>query len=554
MKKEKPAGSAAWLPILVACIVQVGTSGDNTVLAIATNQFIHGLGATIDQVQLANIVYALFCGALCVFFGMLGMVKGFKNLLMVGAVLCAAGEVVVVVATDMDVVVWVARPLMGLGAAMMLPSILGIIVALYDKRERAVAFGCVGAATGIATILMPIGAGLIIDAWGYQAAFFIMAVWFIAVFFSVWKVIPASKPANVRVDYVGTVLASIGLVMFFIGCFKISTWGLIAPLAAPFTILGISPALPLALLGLTVLFFTTVIEKRIEGKHGAALIPQSYLKTRQVRNGLYLTGLIFLLFGSTCFIVLSWIMLVAGKGGTATGVAFSVMAVPMIILAIAIPKKFSHWSPRMVVMMSIVAAVSGVACILMSLRLDGFDPTMMYIGLALVGTGQGGFSSQSAMVVAAALNPRDAAQSGGIQCSVRNVWHAGGFAIIGAVLLFSVTAKYKEAVEESHLAPVVKEYVANTVVHGFMDNQQLMSTLTDAGATEEEALAALAIYKQARIESGRLAFGALILLLLLHAPGFMGIQTEGWTKKNTLARGVDDDDAMVSLKCPNAES
>ncbi|XEH49909.1 hypothetical protein NMD75_00370 [Edwardsiella tarda] len=38
-------------------------------------------------------------------------------------------------------------------------------------------------------------------------------------------------------------------------------------------------------------------------------------------------------------------------------------------------------------------------------------------------------------------------------------------------------------------------------------------------------------YKIARIESARWAFWSLVLLVLLHIPGFMGIPTQGWTVK-----------------------
>lgn len=105
------------------------------------------------------------------------------------------------------------------------PSVLGIIVSLYEGKERAVAFGGVGAATGFAAVIMPIGAGLIMDLSGYQAAFSTMSVWFIAVFIAAWKIIPDIKPAQMRVDYVGTALASLGLLAFIIGCSKISVWG-----------------------------------------------------------------------------------------------------------------------------------------------------------------------------------------------------------------------------------------------------------------------------------------------------------------------------------------
>lgn len=530
INKEK-SGMGMWLPLLVLCFAQVGTSGDNSVLSMSTNQFITQLNASMNQVQLANIVYSLLAGALMVFGGMLGIAKGFKKVFMAGAALCATGEALAVIAPNMDILIWGARSLTGFGAALMIPSVLGIIVSLYEGKERAVAFGGVGAATGVAAVVMPIGAGIIMDASGYQAAFGTMSGWFILVFLAAWKIIPEIKPAQMRVDYVGTILASLGLLAFIIGCSKVSVWGLLEPMSAPFTVMGISPALPLAILGIAIMIGTMIVEKKIEKQHGAALIPESFIKTRQVRNGLYVTGLIFAVFGAAFFVTLSWIMVVAGLGGAATGVAMAVMAAPMIVLSLGIPKKFSYLSPRMVVMASSMAVCGGAISMALSLQPDGFNPVLMYAGLLLLGCGQGGYASQSAMIVASALNPRDAAQSGGIQCSTRNVWQAAGVAIIGAVMLFSSTSLYKSAIEQSDVASVVKMYVADTPVHGFMSNEVLLGKLTEAGAELPQAEKALDIYKQTRIESAQYAFWSLTLLVLLHIPGFMGIPTQGWSKK-----------------------
>ncbi|EPG0367455.1 MFS transporter [Photobacterium damselae] len=538
MENTQNKNMMMWLPLIVVCIAQVGTSGDNSVLSMSTNEFISKLGASMDQVQLANIVYSLLAGALMVFGGMLGIAKGFKRIFMTGAALCAVGEALAVIAPNMVILIWGARSMTGLGAALMIPSVLGIIVSLYEGKERAVAFGGVGAATGFAAVIMPIGAGLIIDLSGYQAAFSTMSIWFVAVFIAAWKIIPNIKPAQMRVDYIGTVIASLGLLAFIIGCSKISVWGLIEPMDTPMTVFGISPALPLALLGIVIMFVTMKIEKGIEEKHGAALIPQSFIHTRQVRNGLYVTGLIFAVFGAAFFVTLSWIMVVAGKGGIETGLSMAVMAGPMIILSLGIPKKASHLSPRMVVLVSTGLVILGAILMLNSLLPDGFEPIQMYLGLALLGAGQGGYASQSAMIVASALNPRDAAQSGGIQCSTRNVWQAAGVAIIGAVLLFSSTAIFKNQIERSTVSSVVKEYVAQTPVHGFMANDAMTEKLKNIGAIDEDIEHALTIYKATRIESAQWAFWSLVLFVALHIPGFMGIPTQGWTSKKSVEKTV----------------
>lgn len=529
-QNKKPT---VWLPLIIVCLAQVGTSGDNSVLSMSTNQFISRLGASMDQVQLANIVYSLLAGALMVFGGMLGIAKGFRRVFMAGAALCAVGEAVAVISPNMDILIWGARSLTGFGAALMIPSVLGIIVSLYEGKERAIAFGGVGAATGFAAVIMPIGAGLIIDLSGYHAAFSTMSVWFIAVFIAAWKIIPEIKPVQMRIDYTGTVLASLGLLAFIIGCSKISIWGLIEPIEAPITLFGISPALPLAILGVAIMAATMLIEKSIEAKHGAALIPQSFIRTRQVRSGLYVTGLIFAVFGAAFFVTLSWIMVVAGKSGIETGLSMAVMAGPMIILSLGIPKKASHLSPRRVVLASTGIVIAGTVLMLNSLLPDGFEPVQMYFGLALLGAGQGGYASQSAMIVASALNPRDAAQSGGIQCSTRNVWQAAGVAIIGAVLLFSSTAIFKSQIESSAVSTLVKEYVLQTPVHGFMANSVMAEKLQNIGASTKDIEKALIVYKTTRIKSAQWAFWSLVIFVVLHIPGFIAIPGKGWTTKKT---------------------
>ncbi len=97
MESSQNKNAMMWLPLIVVCIAQVGTSGDNSVLSMSTNEFISKLGASMDQVQLANIVYSLLAGALMVFGGMLGIAKGFKRVFMAGAALCAAGEALAVI-------------------------------------------------------------------------------------------------------------------------------------------------------------------------------------------------------------------------------------------------------------------------------------------------------------------------------------------------------------------------------------------------------------------------------------------------------------------------
>lgn len=533
IERNKKHG-AFWLPLMVVCLAQIGTTGDNTVVSFATRQFIENLHASMDQVQLVNTVYSLLAGALMVFGGMLGIAKGFKNVFLIGALFCTIGELIAVITPNMSVLIWGARIITGFGGALMIPSVLGIIVSLYQGVDRMLAFGAVGSATGIANIAVPIISGLIMDNLGYKFAFSIMAMWFVILLIGAYFLIPSIKSNLIRMDYSGTVLTFIGLILFIIGFSKISVWGLITPLHAPFTVLGIAPTLPMIVLGVLIMVLTLVWERRVEKIHGAALIPQSFIGTRQVRNGLYVTGLVFTILGSVnIFMVPTWVMVVSGQSSTQSALVLMFIAVPMIVLSILIPKKFSYLSPRAVVMVSSLLLLLG--CLVMAFSLEPGDYSrLMYVGLFLCGLGAGGYFSQATMIVTSALNPRDAAQSSGVVCSSRNVWEAAAIAIIGSVFLFGMTTIFKHEVAHSSLSPAIKEHIANKPVIYVVSMKAMQAELSVTDATSrdvKQSLALLAIYQRAQVSAGRYAFFALFIIVLLHIPGFIGIQTKGWSER-----------------------
>ena len=96
--------------------------------------------------------------------------------------------------------------------------------------------------------------------------------------------------------------------LFLVGVSRISAWGLIEPFAAcPFTIAGISPCLPMAILGVVILIVMINVEKKVEEKNGFALLPQSFLKTPQVLAGLAASAITFFFMGVQSILMLSLI-------------------------------------------------------------------------------------------------------------------------------------------------------------------------------------------------------------------------------------------------------
>ena len=81
---------------------------------------------------------------------------------------------------------------------------------------------------------------------------------------------------KLKFDGVGVALAATGLFLFLVGVSRISAWGLVEPFpACPFTIAGISPCLPMAVLGVIILIVEYFQDKKTE--------PQLTLKSISAR-------------------------------------------------------------------------------------------------------------------------------------------------------------------------------------------------------------------------------------------------------------------------------
>lgn len=504
-----------YLPLIVLMFTQIGTSGDNAVLSVATSALMSALHATMNDIQLANMVYSLCAGAFMVAGGMLGIIIGWKKNFRIGVVFAIIGELMLAISTNVFMFTWGGRLLVGLGASFMIPSVLGLIPGIYSGKDRVFAFGAIGAATGIAAAAGPIIAGFLLDAFGFRIAFGALAVYFLCILAGSTFIPEVERSKQkLKMDYKGTVVAALGLFLFLIGVSKISSWGLITPLQAPFTILGISPALPLAALGIIVLVLLVVMEKRIEKENGCALLPSSFLASAQVRAGLFASAIVFLYLGGTVMLINPYLQVIAGFNAVQTGVTMICVGAPMFIASMGVPKYLPQVHPKTILRVGYICLALSVLPMAYSLQEHGVT-IFMYIGLVIAGIGQGLLSSQASNVVALAVNERDAQQSGGIQATARNVGQAIGVAVLGMVMIFTINANLDSNMEHDDLISneVRSEMHAQNV--SFMGDSAFEASLANMSMTPKEKQELVHINAQARISSTRSGLYALGILSII---------------------------------------
>ena len=511
------------LPIIVLILAQMGTSGDNGALGLANQQLVDVLGATTPDIQLANMVYSLMAGAFMAAGGLVGTIIGWRTNFRLGAALCAAGELVMALSPNMTIFIWGGRILVGFGASFMIPSVLGLIPFIYHGKNRVLAFGCIGAASGLSAFL-PLFLGIVMQFGGFRVTFGALAVYFALVLLLSFKLPAIEKPAEkLKFDGLGTGIAATGLFLFLVGLSRISAWGLIEPFAeCPFTIFGISPALPMAIL---------------------ALLPQSFLKTPQVRAGLVASAITFFFMGVQAILLSPYLQLVAGWSPVLMGVMALAVGIPTFIFSLGIPKFMPNANPRRVIQVGYI--VMACAFIPMAFSLHGSEVNgLMWLGLAVAGAGAGIVSAQANNIVALAVNERDASQSGGIQTTVRNVGQAIGVAAIGAVLLFGITANIDNAMADSPvITPEIRTAVAERNI-SLMGDAQFEQTIADIPMDDAQRAELVQLNSDARIQSTITSYvvsGVLILLGLFTTRWITIFKKEEDGKEETIVAETADE-------------
>lgn len=518
------------LPIVILILAQMGATGDNGALSLAATALTTDLGATTSDIQLANMIYPLVGGSFMIAGGLAGTLIGWRKTFRIGASLAAVGEVALALSPNMTVFIWVGRVLVGLGASFLIPSLLGIIPFIYHGSNRTVAFGCIGAASGLSAVL-PLILGVVMQTAGMRVTFFVLAAYFVGVAALSLGLPKIEQPhEKSHFDAIGVALAASGFFFVLIGLSSISTWGLIEPLrTAPFTLFGISPALPLVALGIVVLALLVVVEGKEERRYGLVVLPRSFITTPQVLAGLVANALMFFFMGAQSILMAPYLQLVADWTPIEVGTISIATGVPTFALALGIPKLFPRANPRHVIQLGYVAMAAALGIMAFSVTLDGASRVGVYLGAFMAGVGAGTVSSHASNVVALAVSDRDASQSGGIQSTMRNVGQALGVALLGAVLIFGISSTLRnEMAADSSISSDVAQQVSELTIN-LNSNTAFEDEIANIKMSDAERTTLVDLEAQARFDSTRLAYGVgavIVLLGLLTTPAIKTLHKE----------------------------
>ena len=153
------------------CLALSATMLANTSLGVALPFLSRDLGASMAAQQWFSNAYALVFAGLLFTTSALADRYGRKMMLQSDMVLFGAVSLYVWLFVDSSGELIVARGLLGLGAAMIMPVTLSILTSVFPSTERTRAVSLWAAVSGGGTALGPVIAGLLLEVADWHAVF-----------------------------------------------------------------------------------------------------------------------------------------------------------------------------------------------------------------------------------------------------------------------------------------------------------------------------------------------------------------------------------------------
>jgi EmrB/QacA subfamily drug resistance transporter len=197
-----------WWTLVAVCTATFMLLLDITVVNVALPDIQRDLHASFSDLQWVVDAYALTLAALLLVSGSLADLIGRRLVFTAGIALFTLASLGCALAGSPNVLN-VMRALQGVGGAAMFATSLALIAQAFHGPERGTAFGAFGATTGAAVAVGPLVGGVLTDAFGWSAIFFVnLPIGIAAIALTLSRVAESRDPRGSRIDVPGVVTFS----------------------------------------------------------------------------------------------------------------------------------------------------------------------------------------------------------------------------------------------------------------------------------------------------------------------------------------------------------
>lgn len=415
------AGLREWSGLVVLALPTLLLGLDVTVLYLVVPSMAAELEPSATQSLWIMDVYGFVIAGLLITMGTLGDRIGRRKLLLIGMVAFAGASVFAAFAPTAEALI-VARALLGVAGATLMPSTLSLISNMFhDVRQRAVAIGVWATMFALGMAAGPIVGGLMVDAWWWGAAFLLAVPVAALVLIAGPLLLPeyADRTAG-RIDLSSVLLSLAALLPLIYAIKQVAAYGP-DPVSLAAGIVGIAAGAA---------FWRR--QRRLDDP----LLDVTLFAHRGFSAALLilLVGLVGV--GGAMYLVTQYLQLVEGLGPFTAGLWMGPPAVAMFIAAVGAPLVARRIRPGRV--MSATLALSLIGYLLLATAgLD--DEVRVAAGFALVYLGLGANAALGTDIVVGTAPAIRSGSAASMSETVQELGIALGVAVLGSL----TTAVYR---------------------------------------------------------------------------------------------------------------
>ncbi|MFD3745374.1 MFS transporter [Nocardia sp. NPDC058633] len=488
---------------------------DSSVMNVSMAAVAEDLDTTITGIQTAMTLYTLVMATLMITGGKVGTIIGRRRAFAIGLVIYGVGSLTTAFAPDLAVLLLGWSLLEGIGAALIMPAIVALVAANFAPERRSAAYGLVAAAGAMAVAAGPLIGGAVTTFASWRYVFIGEAVLVVVILFALRRIEDVG-PSKVRIDLLGALLSVLGLGQLVYGVLRSSEWGWIQPKPGGAAVAGLSPVVWLLLSGSLLLYVFVRWQTHLADTGGEPLIDPQLFRNRQLTGGLTMFLGQYTVQAGVFFSVPLFLTVVLELDALQTGLRLVPLSVALLLSAAGIPKIWPRADPRRVVRVGLAAMILGILVLVAGMD-PGADAGVVAVPMVLMGLGLGALASQLGAVTVSAVPDSQSAEVGGLQNAAANLGASLGTALVGSVLIATLSTSIIAEVNEHPDVPAsVKQQATTELAAGvpFLSDVQLQEALRDNAVPEPRAAEILEVNSAARLDALRVAFSLTAFLAI----------------------------------------
>jgi MFS family permease len=229
MVEESYDHSKRWWTLVVLCLSLVIVVVGNTVLNVALPTLIRELHASNSALQWVVDAYGLVFAGLLLTAGAIGDRFGRKRALTAGLLIFGGASTAAAFAGTSGQLI-ALRAVMGIGAALIMPSTLSILTNVFPPQERAKAIAIWAGLAGAGAAVGPVASGFLLEHFWWGSVFLVNVPLVLAALIGGRVLVPNSQDPNAeQLDPVGAVLSMVGLGALLFGIIEGPSYGWASP-------------------------------------------------------------------------------------------------------------------------------------------------------------------------------------------------------------------------------------------------------------------------------------------------------------------------------------